>query len=144
MNFHLGVYRETVWHILKVKKAVLTCVYSVTEHSIGNLVSVCACTVDRWWSSGIWQQRQQVKIPFIQKSGADLSQGLLVIIVQNLLFSSLLSKNTNIKTYWTIILPVLYGCENWSLSHWRKNILVGWGCSSVRRWGRHLGLRGTR
>jgi hypothetical protein len=36
--------------------------------------------------------------------------------VQDLLFSSLLSKNTKIKIYRTIILPtVLYGCETWSL-----------------------------
>jgi hypothetical protein len=37
--------------------------------------------------------------------------------VQNLLSSSLLSKNTNIKIYITIILSVvLYGCETWSLT----------------------------
>ena len=30
--------------------------------------------------------------------------------------SSLLSRNTKIKIYKTIILPVLYGCENWSLT----------------------------
>ena len=37
--------------------------------------------------------------------------------VQNLLSSSLLSKNLNIKIYRTIILPViLYGCEIWSLT----------------------------
>ena len=36
--------------------------------------------------------------------------------VQSLLSSSLLSKNVNIKTYRTIILPVLYGCETWSLT----------------------------
>jgi hypothetical protein len=36
--------------------------------------------------------------------------------VENLLFSSLLSKNLKIKIYRTIILPVvLYGCETWSL-----------------------------
>jgi hypothetical protein len=36
--------------------------------------------------------------------------------VQNLLSSSLLSKNVKIKIYRTIILPVvLYGCETWSL-----------------------------
>ena len=29
--------------------------------------------------------------------------------------SSLLSKNLKIKIYKTIILPVLYGCETWSL-----------------------------
>jgi hypothetical protein len=37
--------------------------------------------------------------------------------VQNLLSSSLLSKNLKIKIYGTIILPVvLYGCETWSLT----------------------------
>ena len=37
--------------------------------------------------------------------------------VQNLLSSSLLSKNLKIKIYTTIILPaVLYGCETWSLT----------------------------
>jgi len=37
--------------------------------------------------------------------------------VLNLLSSRLLSKNLNIKTYRTIILPVvLYGCETWSLT----------------------------
>jgi len=36
--------------------------------------------------------------------------------VQNLLSSSLLSKNLKIKIYGTIILPVvLYGCETWSI-----------------------------
>ena len=37
--------------------------------------------------------------------------------VQNLLHSSLLSKNTKIKIYRTIIFPVvLYGCETWLLT----------------------------
>ena len=37
--------------------------------------------------------------------------------VQSLLYSSLLSKNINIKIYKTIIFPfVLYGCETWSLT----------------------------
>jgi hypothetical protein len=37
--------------------------------------------------------------------------------LQNLLSSSLLSKNVKIKIYRTIILPVvLYGCESWSLT----------------------------
>jgi len=37
--------------------------------------------------------------------------------VHNLLSSSLLSKNINIKIYRTIILRVvLYGCETWSLT----------------------------
>jgi len=37
--------------------------------------------------------------------------------VQNLLSSSLLSKNVKIKIYRTIILPaVLYGCKTWSLT----------------------------
>ena len=36
--------------------------------------------------------------------------------VQNLLSSRLLSKNLKIKIYKTIILPVFYGCETWSLT----------------------------
>jgi hypothetical protein len=37
--------------------------------------------------------------------------------VQNLLSSSLLSKNIKIKIYRTIIMPVvLHGCETWSLT----------------------------
>jgi hypothetical protein len=41
----------------------------------------------------------------------------LIISVQNLLSSSLLSKNVKIKIYRTIILPVvLYSCESWSLT----------------------------
>jgi hypothetical protein len=46
--------------------------------------------------------------------------------VQNLLSSSLLSKNVKIKIYRTIILPVvLYGCETWSLAlrkEWRLRV----------------------
>jgi hypothetical protein len=37
-------------------------------------------------------------------------------LVQNILSSSLLPKNVKIKIYRTIILPVLYGCETWSLT----------------------------
>jgi hypothetical protein len=38
-------------------------------------------------------------------------------LIQNLLFSSLLSENIKIRIYKTIILPVvLYGRENWSLT----------------------------
>ena len=37
--------------------------------------------------------------------------------MQNLLYSSSLTKNINIKIHRTIILPVvLYGCETWSLA----------------------------
>jgi hypothetical protein len=36
--------------------------------------------------------------------------------VQNLLSSRLLSRNLKIKIYRTIILPILYGCETWSLT----------------------------
>ena len=37
--------------------------------------------------------------------------------MQNLLYSSFLSKTLKIKIYRTIILPiVLYGCETWSLT----------------------------
>ena len=44
--------------------------------------------------------------------------------LQNLLSSSLLSKNLKIKIYRTIILPViLYGCETWSLTMWEERRL---------------------
>ena len=44
--------------------------------------------------------------------------------VQNILFSSFLSKILKIKIYRTIILPiVLYGCENWSLTLREKHKL---------------------
>ena len=57
--------------------------------------------------------------------------------VQNILSSSLLSKNVNIKVYRTIILPVvLYGFETWSLTL-REEQAEG-------VWGEYLGLRGTR
>jgi hypothetical protein len=37
--------------------------------------------------------------------------------VQNLLSFRLLSKNTKIRVYRTVVLPVvLYGCESWSLT----------------------------
>jgi hypothetical protein len=36
--------------------------------------------------------------------------------VQKLLPSHLLSKNVKIRIYKTVILPVLYGCETWSLT----------------------------
>jgi hypothetical protein len=39
------------------------------------------------------------------------------IILYNVLWSRLLSKNIKIRIYKTIILPVvLYGCETWSLT----------------------------
>ena len=39
---------------------------------------------------------------------------------KNLLFSSLLSKSIKIKIHRIIILPVLYGCETWSLTLMEK------------------------
>jgi len=36
--------------------------------------------------------------------------------VQNLSSFSLLSKNVKIKMYRTTVLPVVYGCETWSLT----------------------------
>jgi hypothetical protein len=45
------------------------------------------------------------------------SRNVCCHLVQNLLSSSLLSKNIKIKIYRTIILPVVsYGCETWSLT----------------------------
>jgi hypothetical protein len=46
-------------------------------------------------------------------------------VAQDLLSSTLLSKNTKIKIYRTIVLPVVsYGCKTWSLTlreeHWLR------------------------
>ena len=40
--------------------------------------------------------------------------------LKNLLFSSFLSKSIKIKIYRIIILPVLYGCDTWSLTLWEE------------------------
>jgi len=58
------------------------------------------------------QNSIQEEIKSIMKSGNACYHS-----VQNLLSSSLLSKNLKIKIHRTIILPVvLYGCETWSLT----------------------------
>ena len=64
------------------------------------------------WISPLTQQNSiQEEIKSRLKSG-----NACYYSVQNLLASSLLSKNIKIKIHRTIILPVvLYGCETWSL-----------------------------
>ena len=62
--------------------------------------------------------------------------------VQNLLPSSLLSKNTKFKIYRIIILPVvLYGCETWSLTFREERRLRVF---ENRVLGRIFGLKRTR
>jgi hypothetical protein len=62
--------------------------------------------------------------------------------VQNLLSSSLLSKNIQIKIHRTIILSVvLYGRETWSLILREERRL---GCLRIGCRGKYLGLRETR
>jgi hypothetical protein len=62
--------------------------------------------------------------------------------VQNLLSSSLLSKNRKIKMYGTIILSgVLFGVKI-GLAHWGRNVV--WGCLRIGCWGRYVSLSGTR
>jgi len=65
--------------------------------------------------------------------------------VQNLLSSSLLSKNIKIKIYRIIILPVvLYECETWSVTlRERRRLRVSENLRIGSR-GEYLGLRGTR
>jgi hypothetical protein len=62
--------------------------------------------------------------------------------VQNILSSSLLSKNLKIKIYRTVILPfVLYGCETWSLTLREERRLRFFESGVLKR---ILSLRGTR
>ena len=57
--------------------------------------------------------------------------------VQNLLSSSLLSKNLKIKIYRTITLPVvLYGCEKIGRWRWGRNVV--WGCLRIGCWGNYI------
>ena len=53
--------------------------------------------------------------------------------MQNLLSSSLLSKNLKIKIYRTIILPVVYGCETWLLTLRNEHRLRVFENSMLRR-----------
>jgi hypothetical protein len=61
--------------------------------------------------------------------------------VHNLLYSSLLSKNIKITIYRTIILPVLYVCETWSLTLREEHRLRVFENRVLRK---YLGLRGSR
>jgi hypothetical protein len=56
--------------------------------------------------------------------------------VQNLLSSRLLSKNTKIRIYKTIILPVvLYGCGTWSLTlRAEHTAMVFWNSAEGNVW----------
>ena len=56
--------------------------------------------------------------------------------LEKIVSSRLLSKKLKVRTYKTIILPVvLYGCETWSIDY---------GCSRIKYLGRYLGLRKTK
>ena len=59
--------------------------------------------------------------------------------MQNLLSSSLLSKNLKIKIHRTIILPVVvYGCETWSLIFREEGRLRGSENRVLRRIYEHM------
>ena len=69
-------------------------------------------------------------------------------LVQNILSSSLLSKNLKIKIHKTVILSVSYGCETWSLTLseerrlrvFENRVLRMFGCNRdevTREWKKH-------
>ena len=89
--------------------------YSWQSHNIN--------TDNRWNSSNIWEKPYLIKILFRKKLRADKSGNACYHLVQNLLSSTLLSKNIQIKIHRTIIFPVVL------FSHWRRNI--GWQCLRV-------------
>ena len=63
-------------------------------------------------------------------------------LVQNLLSSSLLSKNLKIKIFRTIIFPVVCTGVELGHSHWGMN--TDWGCLRIGCWGKYLHQRGTK
>ena len=65
---------------------------------------------------GIHKSKRSVGCPR-HRWGDNIKMNACYHLVENLLSSSLLSKNLVVKIYGTIILPVvLYGCETWSLT----------------------------
>ena len=68
-------------------------------------------------SSNIWEQNFTNQNSIQEEIKSRLRSGNAgYYSVQNLLSSSLLSKNLNIKIHRTVILLVLYGCETWLLT----------------------------
>ena len=63
--------------------------------------------------------------------------------VQNLLSSSLLSKNIKIKIYRTLTFPVvLYGCETWSLTLREEHRLRVFENRGLRLWPKRDNITG--
>ena len=52
----------------------------------------------------------------MKKSKPDRNLGMLAVIRRRIFFFYFAIQNVKIKIYRTIILPVLYGCETWSLT----------------------------
>ena len=83
---------------------------------------ILVCILQLYFSFNIWSLRNSSLvsfIPFYTLNNSFLWYNNFVSCqgMQNLLSSSLLSKNIKIKIYRTIILlVVLYGCETWSLT----------------------------
>ena len=74
------------------------------------------------------------------KSGLKLGNACYHV-VQNLLSSSLLSIDSKVKIYRTIILPIVYGCETWLLTLKEEHRLIFFENKVLRK---IFGLRGTR
>ena len=78
-----------------------------------------------WNSSNIWELPYYIKMAFVKKLKTNRSHGMLAIIRCRIFFLPVCypnKKNTRIKIYRTIILPVvLYGCETWSLTMKEKH-----------------------
>jgi hypothetical protein len=80
---------------------------------------MCICIyVHEWKNSNIWQPTLTNRSSIHEEIKSRLKSGNACYnSVQNLLSSRLLSKNTKIRVYRTVVLPVvLYGCETWSLT----------------------------
>jgi hypothetical protein len=89
--------------------------FRIGVSTIPTCIDFLCLTYDQWIYInylGTWRNSIHEEIKSRLKSGNACYHS-----VQNLLSSGLLSKNSKIRVYRTVVLPVvLYGCETWSLT----------------------------
>jgi len=97
---------------------------------------------ERWNSSDIWEQPEQIKLQSMQNLGTGQRKECLLLFSAEFCPFQLAVQKLKPKIIRTVILLVImYGCQI-LLSHWGRNI--GWQCLILWYLGRYLGLSGTK